>query len=1174
MLENFKNLYEVRKTIRFELKPYKKTREILKLNNNYKNLDSYIKHIKDCEFEEWFNWNIFCISEYENFLIESEKYFLLLQFINKNQKKSLFFDFKKSKGIFKNIPSLKNIDWINPLKQKFKEIEIEYKNYFDFFEKIKDIKEKNIKKSEVSINLRKIAYLNRNILTIFNFFDIYKTDKEILYKYKKIKNNINFEKINNSIIASHENEVNWACFWRFTLNKFSLFRRETNFLKEKFENNKKILQKNVIEMINYGIFDDNWKKIDIKIETINSLNLKKENFDFERNIDEVISELDNINSELLNQYIQEFKNNYKKNKNIISWKFEKFSENWKEKNNYHKKANIFLNNINIEIKPKKWQSLEWFEYLNLLWEQLFEEKDKKNQKLANKFLQILFKEEKLNPDYNTIKNFRDKLSKYRWELRQNLRVSEREFIQEAMIKYYWWILEKNWNYFLILFDKNNLNNDIKNIDKELKIFDNKGNLKNYFKIYEYSQLSFSALEKLCLSEDWDLIKNKSLIKKWNKYKNQKKDIDVKCELFYKDKKEHWIKTKWICEECKNKTEIEKEKFFKDFKEHILSALKNLENNKEYRWENWLELLEWIKKQKSIEKIVNFINQNFYKFESKYVEEDNIYNLAESWKILLFQIYNKDFNILNENFISEEENINENEKNIWEKTKIIDRTKREKWKKENLFTIYFKNIFKRDLETFLWQEWWLFFRKANLENDKKRFKNNKFFISFDIIFNKWKQNHNWKLCEKKDNILEKHIKKFKNLILNDKIIKNSIFIWIDRWEKEHISFWFYDNNMIFQWIIWNSNFVEKISKKNSVIKYSILLNSKFWYNWFYTDNVNELYSQIKLKNCYFDEKWIEEKWVDGKCRKLELNWLKDYHIKKIFKKDDKWNFFTSLENWWKFILLNKKYWYKIIGENNEEIKLKNELWNEVIDYYLLFEAEKYKRILDINNELKYSINMNNLKKWYLSIIKNFFKEKINDFQKEWKYVFFVFENQTSNKKDISNKYLWATILSEIEENLINQYNYLSYKDFNLNLQLSPNIIKKDILFKNNNIYDFFWNFIFVNQDNTSSACPVCNNKLIEMKKWNIVENKNINKLFWHWKWAEFENSMHHYSENNGINYRKSIKEAKKTKNDKCDYNIKNNPKWFDFIKSWDDLATYNIAKKAKEYLENLIENKNQ
>lgn len=64
-------------------------------------------------------------------------------------------------------------------------------------------------------------------------------------------------------------------------------------------------------------------------------------------------------------------------------------------------------------------------------------------------------------------------------------------------------------------------------------------------------------------------------------------------------------------------------------------------------------------------------------------------------------------------------------------------------------------------------------------------------------------------------------------------------------------------------------------------------------------------------------------------------------------------------------------------------------------------------------------------------------------------------------------------------------------------------------------------------------------------------------------------MHHYSENNKINYRGYVDEAKKTRNDNCDYYIGNeNYPEFEFIKSWDDLATYNIAKKAKEYLESL------
>jgi hypothetical protein len=91
------------------------------------------------------------------------------------------------------------------------EIQDEYRNYFNFFDQLQDKQHKNEKKSDISIHLRKIAYLNRNIFTIFNFFDTYKTDQEILGEYERIIDH-DFEKLNNSIIASHENEISGACF--------------------------------------------------------------------------------------------------------------------------------------------------------------------------------------------------------------------------------------------------------------------------------------------------------------------------------------------------------------------------------------------------------------------------------------------------------------------------------------------------------------------------------------------------------------------------------------------------------------------------------------------------------------------------------------------------------------------------------------------------------------------------------------------------------------------------------------------------------------------------------------------------------------------------------------------------------------------------------------------------
>jgi hypothetical protein len=64
------------------------------------------------------------------------------------------------------------------------------------------------------------------------------------------------------------------------------------------------------------------------------------------------------------------------------------------------------------------------------------DEEKYQKKLANKFLQIIFKQDFINRDYNNIKQFRDKLSKYRGKLRQDVKNSEREFISEGMIRYF------------------------------------------------------------------------------------------------------------------------------------------------------------------------------------------------------------------------------------------------------------------------------------------------------------------------------------------------------------------------------------------------------------------------------------------------------------------------------------------------------------------------------------------------------------------------------------------------------------------------------------------------------------------------------------------------------------------------------------------------------------------
>lgn len=1242
-MEDLKNLFEVKKTIRFELKPYTKTREYLKWNNDYNTLNSYISHIKREEFEKWFDWNEFCKSQYKDFLEKTKPLSKFLDEVNielnkesdDTSKKSIQFNFKWFKWVFKNIPSLKNIESFPKLKEKIEEMTESYKSSITFFDfkKNNDDKQSNQKQSDVSKELRKLAYLNRNFLTIFKYLwsnNGNETDEGILKKYEEVKNELweNFKKLNSSIIASHQNETSGACIWKYTLNKYSLFRRETRKLKEKSKKSKKAIDKDVDFIIKNWIYDDKWFEIKLKKEDITNITLKTdfsdnfekhieslwlqyklENFNFNRSLDEVIEELDLINAQLLNTYITYFKEEYEEFwESLLDIEFQtefKIDNEWNNKpfniyNNKSKPPKIrklwyFSNEEGKYITLNQWQTLEWYEYLNLL---DLEQKDltdeeKYQKKLANKFLQIIFKQDFINRNYNNIKQFRDKLSKYRGKLRQDVKNSEREFISEGMIRYFWNILEKDWNYFLALTEKVDINwenkiDSIENIEIEKSLNDNY--IEWYFKIYKYHQLSFYSIEKLCLLKDWDYANNEQLIKDWDKYKYQKKDCIEKCDLFKNDKAEHWRITRWKCPDCDILTDDRRQHFLDDFKNQIILTLEKLKNDTKYNWYDFSSFLPEIEKLNSIEQVIEFIDHNFYKLEEKYISEENLFELANNKGILLFQIYNKDFNIYDDRFLSKEENLKEEE--YWEETKLLKIAKRKKDAKPNLFTLYWKDIFKN--EAFLGQEWGIFFRKADLEKEEKRFRNNKFLVSFDVRFYKWKTIWDAKICNNKNEKIKKQIwfleKKLISLI-QEEWLEKFVFLWIDRGEKEHLTWWLYDYNLDYLWTIWNTNFVKKIDKNNKSFK--VLQKPKLTY--FTGISEENIYKQIELSSCYFDENWEEEK-----DTYLNLVWLQEYHIKKIFQQDEDWIFYSDLRNWWKIKLKKQWYWFDIVDKDWNPITLKDCSDNKkVIDYYLLFEAERYKRILDINSELKYSINMWKLKKWYIAIIKDFLKQKVEEFEKQWKHLIIVFENQSSKKEnkdsnklnEITNKFKWASILSEVEKDLLNSFSYLKFKE-NVEIswiQLWVNLKKENLVTKDSE-YIFYNHILFVYPKNTSQACPTCNSAFIkEIKKWEVVEkeDKDIKKLYWHWKWEEAETSMHHLTAkeydnlyDNDENFRKEHTNNKWEKKQNpylawknCDYHMKNNPKWFDFIQSWDDLATYNIAKKAKEYLEFLEKQKN-
>ena len=276
------------------------------------------------------------------------------------------------------------------------------------------------------------------------------------------------------------------------------------------------------------------------------------------------------------------------------------------------------------------------------------------------------------------------------------------------------------------------------------------------------------------------------------------------------------------------------------------------------------------------------------------------------------------------------------------------------------------------------------------------------------------------------------------------------------------------------------------------------------------------------------------------------------------------YFPKVKTWLKDFLLN---FFKNNYENQEVDCKEQSIYNEifknlelqkVIDFKAAFGSNFVWVIKKIIKDYPWIIVFESLHTWNSlgwcneitgKRLENTTSKKLNEIKKFWTYVWMYIVKALFNK--------FSKYIDEENFDKVNQYVFF---DKNYENSIIEDTEKK---YHSNGI------IFFVNEDSTSSACPVCNPKLYN------VNSDDINKLFGHWKWKEFENSMHHYSENNKINYRGYVDEAKKTRNDNCDYYIGNeNYPEFKFIESWDDLATYNIAKRALEYLEYLESQNNK
>ena len=422
--------------------------------------------------------------------------------------------------------------------------------------------------------------------------------------------------------------------------------------------------------------------------------------------------------------------------------------------------------------------------------------------------------------------------------------------------------------------------------------------------------------------------------------------------------------------------------------------------------------------------------------------------------------------------------------------------------------------------------------------------------------------------------KEHLKKFNDLY-NENVTLEYIY-WIDKWTNELVTLWIFK-----RW----KNWLERVDISEKIPVYRITKKGLKYFedtetrdsnekkkrylsknvSYFLKDlENNELFEKLDIDSCLWDLTYAKIiKWniilnadiftTVNLYKVTAKRFLNDATFRGKIKNntvlfdDENKSFYFEYENRWKLQKQNIFYWkddFDYLPCDDTFQNLKEEVGHELNVYLTSISNEEDISMQRVNN--------------YKNAISANIVGIITELQKHFNgYICY----ETLDAGQIEQKWFDTFIWNTLNEKI--------YNKLQLSLEVPP-ILKKfrtDIWAKETIQH---WKIIYVNEKNTSSACPACNKTLLKIdENWILVDkdDKEVFKLFWHL--TEFENSMHHINDENDENYQKWKWKSGNLEKGDCDYHIgnKNYPE-FEFIKSWDDLATYNIAKKAKEYLESL------
>ena len=717
--------------------------------------------------------------------------------------------------------------------------------------------------------------------------------------------------------------------------------------------------------------------------------------------------------------------------------------------------------------------------------------------------------------YNNFCDCYKKVAMEFWKRKAEILSLEREKILAERERWYGFLSrDASNNYYINTFD-------IENTKNAYDFFSNQSQKQWEITYYILSSITLRALEKLCFSKS-------SNFYKWNIVQK----IDGK---FLKIQEVTGNKI------FKSKRELEEEENLIEFLAEILRLQNTL----------WIKF----KSEKSLDNLKGCENMS-------------------DFEILL----KKETYILDEYKISKEDFEKALEKFQWNSFLIVDKDA-DNHNKNSIFSQWWSNLWaESNTENYILRinpELIISLRKWDEEKFKDKIsfhrrKNDAYMVSFSFSHFSDKSYISSEFID--DAERKENLKKFNDLY-NENVILEYIY-WIDKWTNELVTLWIFK-----RW----KNWLEKVDVSEKIPVYRITKKGLKYFedtetrdsnekkkrylsknvSYFLKDlENNELFEKLDIDSCLWDLTYAKIiKWniilnadiftTVNLYKVTAKRFLNDATFRGKIKNntvlfdDENKCFYFEYENRWKLQKQNIFYWkddFNYLPCDDTSQNLKEEVENQLNMYLTSISNEEDISMQRVNN--------------YKNAISANIVGIITELQKYFNgYICYETLDTGQIKEKWFDTFIWNTLNEKI------------YNKLQLSLEVPP-ILKKfrtDIWAKETIQH---WKIIYVNEKNTSSACPVCNETLLKIdKNWILVDkdDKEVFKLFWHL--TEFENAMHHINDENDENFQKWKWESGDLEKGDCDYHIGNeNYPEFEFIKSWDDLATYNIAKKAKEYLE--------